>query len=116
MSSWSNSTASSSLAGQGHGQVVAIVGEAGVGKSRLVHEFVHSRHTADWLVLESSSVSYGRATPYLPVIELLKNYFKINAHDSTQSIREKVTGKDFDARPIVAGRHSAGAGSSRCAG
>ncbi len=71
--------------------MVAIVGEAGVGKSRLVHEFVHSRHTADWLVLESSSVSYGRATPYLPVIGLLKNYFKISAHDSTQLIREKVT-------------------------
>ena len=79
------------LAGQGHGQVVAIVGEAGVGKSRLVHEFVHSRHTADWLILESSSVSYGRATPYLPVIGLLKNYFKISAQDSTQLIREKVT-------------------------
>jgi class 3 adenylate cyclase/tetratricopeptide (TPR) repeat protein len=78
------------LAGQGHGHVVAIVGEAGVGKSRLVHEFVHSRHTADWLILESSSVSYGRATPYLPVIGLLKNYFKISAQDSTQLIRKKV--------------------------
>jgi len=78
------------LAGQGHGQVVAIVGETGVGKSRLVHEFVHSRHTADWLILESSSVSYGRATPYLPVIGLLKNYFKISAQDSTQLIRKKV--------------------------
>jgi class 3 adenylate cyclase/tetratricopeptide (TPR) repeat protein len=79
------------LAGQGHGHVVAIVGEAGVGKSRLVHEFVHSRHTADWVVLESNSVSYGRATPYLPVIGLVQNYFKINAHDSTRLIREKVT-------------------------
>ena len=78
------------LADQGHGQVVAIVGEAGVGKSRLVHEFVHSRNTADWLILESGSVSYGRATPYLPVIGLLKNYFKINAQDSTQLIRKKV--------------------------
>ena len=95
------------LAGQGHGQVVAIVGEAGVGKSRLVHEFVHSQHTADWLVLESSSVSYGHATPYLPVIELLKDYFKINVHDSTQSIREKVTEQDFGARPLAAGRDSA---------
>jgi tetratricopeptide (TPR) repeat protein len=81
------------LAGQGHGQVVAIVGEAGVGKSRLVHEFVHSHHTADWLVLESNSVSYGRATPYLPVIELLRHYFQISVHDSARSIREKVTGK-----------------------
>ena len=81
------------LAGQGHGQVVAIVGEAGVGKSRLVREFVHSQHTADWLVLESKSASYGHATPYLPVIELLRDYFKINVHDSTQSIRERVTGR-----------------------
>ena len=104
------------LAGQGHGQVVAIVGEAGVGKSRLVREFVHSHHTADWLVLESNSVSYGRATPYLPVIELLRHYFKISVHDSTQSIREKVTGQDFGARPVVAGRDSAIAGSSRFAG
>jgi class 3 adenylate cyclase/tetratricopeptide (TPR) repeat protein len=81
------------LAGQGHGQVVAIVGEAGVGKSRLVHEFVHSCHAADWLVLESSSASFGRPTPYLPVIGLLRDYFKINANDSTRLIQEKVTGK-----------------------
>jgi class 3 adenylate cyclase/tetratricopeptide (TPR) repeat protein len=81
------------LAGRGLGQVVAIVGEAGVGKSRLVHEFVHSPHTAEWLVLESRSAPYGRAMPYLPVIELLRDYFKINADDSTRSIREKVTEK-----------------------
>jgi class 3 adenylate cyclase/tetratricopeptide (TPR) repeat protein len=81
------------IAGQGHGQVVGIVGEAGVGKSRLVREFLHSQHTAGWLVMESKSASYGHATPYLPVIELLKDYFKINVHDSTQSIRETVTGR-----------------------
>src|SRR5262249_8270622 len=66
------------LAAQGCCQIVAIVGEAGVGKSRLVREFLHSQHTADWLMLESKSASYGQATPYLPVIELLKDYFKIN--------------------------------------
>src|SRR6516165_1243538 len=81
------------LAVRGQGQVVALVGEAGVGKSRLIHEFVHSDHTAGWLVLESNSASYGRATPYLPIIELLKHYFQINVHDSTRSIRERVTGK-----------------------
>ena len=58
----------------GHGQVVALVGEAGVGKSRLVYEFVHSHRTQGWLVLESASVSYGKATPYFPVIDLLKRY------------------------------------------
>jgi class 3 adenylate cyclase/tetratricopeptide (TPR) repeat protein len=79
------------LARNGRGQVTAIVGEPGVGKSRLVQEFVHSHHMAGWLVLESNSASYGRATPYLPIIELLRNYFRISAHDSTQLIREKVT-------------------------
>jgi class 3 adenylate cyclase len=44
----------------GHGQVVAMVGEAGVGKSRLLYEFGHSHHTQEWLVLESASVSYGK--------------------------------------------------------
>jgi class 3 adenylate cyclase len=63
-------------AGTSHGQVVAIVGEPGVGKSRLVYELVHSHRTHGWLVLESSSVSYGRATPYLPVADLLTAPFK----------------------------------------
>ena len=81
------------LAGQALGQVVAIIGEAGVGKSRLMHEFIHSDQTAGWLVLETSSVSYGRATPYLPVIELLRHYFQINVHDSKQLVGEKVTAK-----------------------
>jgi predicted ATPase/class 3 adenylate cyclase len=78
------------LAGHGLGQVVAIVGEAGVGKSRLVREFVRSQNTADWLILESKSASYGHATPYLSIIELFRDYFKISIHDSTQSIRERV--------------------------
>ena len=59
-------------AGAGHGQVVAVVGEAGVGKSRLVYELSHSHRTQGWLVLESASVSYGKATPYFPVIDLLQ--------------------------------------------
>ena len=59
-------------AAAGHGQVVALVGEAGVGKSRLAYEFVHAHPTQGWLVLESASVSYGKATPYFPVIDLLK--------------------------------------------
>jgi len=61
----------------GHGQVVAAVGEAGVGKSRLFYEFTHSHRTQDWLILESGSASYGKATAYLPIIDLLKEYFRI---------------------------------------
>jgi len=90
-------------AGEGRGQVAAVVGEPGVGKSRLVHELVHSPQAADWLVLESRSASYGQATPYLPLIELLKNYFKIDARDSTRSIREKVTGKIVTLDPALQG-------------
>jgi len=79
--------------GSGHGQVVAVVGEAGVGKSRLYWEFTHSHRTEGWLVLESGSVSYGKATAYLPVIDLLRGYFQIDAADDARRIREKVTGK-----------------------
>ena len=77
----------------GRGQVVALVGEPGVGKSRLFWEFTHSRRTVDWLILESGSVSYGKATPYLPLIDLLKAYFKITDRDDQREIPEKVTGK-----------------------
>src|SRR5215813_9674153 len=79
-------------AGAGHGQVVALVGEAGVGKSRLVYECVHSHHTQGWLVLESASVSYGKATPYFPLIDLLKRYGHVEEHDDARTIRAKVTG------------------------
>jgi len=81
------------LAQDGHGQLVAVVGEPGVGKSRLVYEFTHSHRTQDWLILEASSVSYGKATGYLPVIDLLKAYFKVHDRETHREIREKVTGK-----------------------
>jgi len=77
----------------GHGQVVAVVGEPGVGKSRLYWEFTHSHRVDGWLILESGSVSYGKATAYLPIIDLLKAYFHIEGRDETRTIREKVTGK-----------------------
>src|SRR5207244_13444527 len=79
----------------GHGQVVAIVGEPGVGKSRLFWEFTHSHRTQGWLIVESSSVSYGKATAFLPIIDLLRGYFQIESSDGARKIREKVTGKLF---------------------
>jgi class 3 adenylate cyclase/tetratricopeptide (TPR) repeat protein len=79
--------------GAGHGQLVAIVGEPGVGKSRLFHEFTHSHRLQDWLILVSSSVSYGKASSYLPVIDLLKAYFKVHDREGLREIQEKVTGK-----------------------
>jgi tetratricopeptide (TPR) repeat protein len=80
-------------AAAGHGQIAAVVGEAGVGKSRLLWEFMRSHRTHGWLILESGSVSYGKATPYLPVIELLKAYFKIQDRDGRREIQERVAGK-----------------------
>ena len=89
----------------GHGQVVAIVGEPGVGKSRLVWELAHSHRTADWVVLESSSVSYGKATTFLPVIDLLRAYFGVEDRDDPRRVREKLIGKllalDEALRPSV---------------
>src|SRR5262249_7547781 len=93
-------------AGVGHGQAAALMGEPGVGKSRLVWELTHSHRTADWTVLEASSVSYGQATAWLPVIDLLKSYCRIEARDDVRVIREKVAGKvlmlDRALEPILA--------------
>ena len=80
-------------AGRGSGQVVAVVGEPGVGKSRLYYEFVRSHRTAEWLVLESGSVSHGKATAYLPLIDLFRRYFEIEGTDDPRRMRERVTGK-----------------------
>jgi class 3 adenylate cyclase/tetratricopeptide (TPR) repeat protein len=80
-------------AGAGHGQVVALVGEAGVGKSRLVYELTHSHHLQGWRVLESAAVSYGKATPYFPVIDLLKRYSHVQDDDDVRAMRAKVTGQ-----------------------
>jgi class 3 adenylate cyclase/tetratricopeptide (TPR) repeat protein len=80
-------------AAAGRGQVVAIVGEAGVGKSRLTYEFTHSHRAQDWLILEASSVSYAKATSYGPVIDLLKGYFKIGDRDDHREMRAKVLGR-----------------------
>jgi tetratricopeptide (TPR) repeat protein len=77
----------------GHGQIAALVGEPGVGKSRLVWEFTHSHRAQGWLVLESGSVSYGKASAYRPVIDLLKAYFQVEDRDDARRVHEKVTGK-----------------------
>jgi class 3 adenylate cyclase/tetratricopeptide (TPR) repeat protein len=77
----------------GHGQILAVVGEPGVGKSRLIQEFIHSGHTNTWRILEARAVSYGAATSYLPVTEFLKGYFQLATSDEPLAIREKVTSK-----------------------
>jgi class 3 adenylate cyclase/tetratricopeptide (TPR) repeat protein len=89
------------LARDGHGQVAALVAEAGVGKSRLVYEFTHSRRLEGWLVLECSAVSYGKAMSYLPVVNLLKSYFEIQDQDNLQAIGDKVAGKLLTLDPAL---------------
>src|SRR5262245_7718066 len=77
---------------RGQGQIVAAVGEPGVGKSRLCYEFkLHCQRHG--LVLETFSVSHGKAYPYLPLIELLKHYFVLTPQDDDRRRREQITGK-----------------------
>ena len=77
----------------GHGQVVALVGEAGVGKSRIFLEFARSPDMQGWLMLQGGSVSYGKATSYLPLIELLNGYFEIQGRDNEHQVRERIARK-----------------------
>jgi class 3 adenylate cyclase/tetratricopeptide (TPR) repeat protein len=81
------------LAEAGHGQVVAVVGEAGVGKSRLFYEFTRSDRMGGWLVIETSSASYAKSGTYRPLIHLLKAYLGIQGLDDLRQAREKLVGK-----------------------
>ena len=76
----------------GYGQIVGVMGEPGLGKSRLFYEFKLTSQSG-CLVLEAFSVSHGKASPYLPLIELLKDYFQIIPTDDERTRREKVAGK-----------------------
>jgi class 3 adenylate cyclase/tetratricopeptide (TPR) repeat protein len=80
------------LAHQGHGQIVAAMAEPGVGKSRLYFEFKATSQSG-WMVLETFSISHGKASAYLPVLDLLYGYFKIVSGDDERSRRERVAGR-----------------------
>ena len=80
------------LARAGHGQIVAAMAEAGAGKSRLLFEFKAVTQSG-WMVLETFSVSHGKAAAYLPVLDLLHGYFKIAGEDDARTRREKVGGR-----------------------
>ena len=90
---------------EGRGQVVGMVGEPGVGKSRLCYEFTRAHVAHGWLRLEASAASYDKGTPYLPVIDLLKAYFQLEASDDLQTRHAKVADKllmlDTTLRPIL---------------
>ncbi len=90
----------------GRGQVVALVGEAGVGKSRLAWELTCSHRSRDWLVLEGSAASHGKTTTWLPLIDLLRPYFRVEEGDDARTVREKLIGRllalDEALRPTLA--------------
>ena len=88
------------LAKDGRGQLVAVMAEPGVGKSRLFYEF-KMRVQLGWMVLEAFSISHGKASPYLPVIELLHGYFGIDANDDGRKRREKVNGRIVTLDPAL---------------
>jgi predicted ATPase len=80
------------LARAGGGQIVAAMAEAGIGKSRLFYEF-KVRYRSGWMVLEALSVSHGKASAHLPLIDLLHSYVGIELSDDSRKRREKVAGK-----------------------
>jgi class 3 adenylate cyclase len=77
----------------GRGQLVAVVGEPGVGKSRLFYEFTRAERMPGWRILKTGAASYGKGTAYRPVIDLLRTYFEIHDRGDPQEGREAITGK-----------------------
>jgi class 3 adenylate cyclase len=93
------------LAATGQGQMVALIGDPGVGKSRMLYEFTRSARMRPWLVLEGTSVSSGMASSWAPVVDVLKNYFAIAPGDDPRRSAERVLGKllmlDEALRPVL---------------
>jgi adenylate cyclase len=77
-------------AARGEGYAVGLVAEAGVGKSRLCFEFAECCRARGVVVLEGRALAHSRATPYVPVIDIVRSYCKVTADDTPQRAREKV--------------------------
>jgi class 3 adenylate cyclase/tetratricopeptide (TPR) repeat protein/ribosomal protein L40E len=75
----------------GNGQVVSVVGEAGVGKSRLLFEFTNLLPQDDFVYLEGRCLHYGDSMSYLPVLDILKSYYGIKDDDRETAIKKKLT-------------------------
>src|SRR6266576_2881379 len=78
---------------KGDGRVVGIVGEAGIGKSRLCFEFAESCRRQGIRVYEARVLAHGRATPFQPVLELLRDYFGIKAAEPADEARRRVVAR-----------------------
>lgn len=84
---------------EGRAQVLGVVGEAGVGKSRLCDEFARSCVARGLSVRHTSGVSHARDVPLLPILALLRDYFTITAADDSAQAREKVSRRLLDLDP-----------------
>jgi class 3 adenylate cyclase/tetratricopeptide (TPR) repeat protein len=78
---------------EGNAQVVGVVGEAGVGKSRLCSEFLERCRSKGLTTFETSGVSHGKAVPFLPMLRLFRAFFGIRDEDSDATSREKIAGR-----------------------
>lgn len=88
-------------ANAGAGQVVAMSGEAGIGKSRLIWEFVHSDHTEGWTVLQSACSAHDKSHPYAPIIGLLRDYFGLANLDGPSGVSTKINTKLEELDPSL---------------
>lgn len=79
-------------AGAGRGRIVALVGEAGVGKSRLVHELTAAVRSS-WLVLEACATAHGTSQPFRALVDLLERHCAVAPHDDAAVRREKVAAR-----------------------
>jgi adenylate cyclase len=78
---------------QGNGQVIGVVGEAGVGKSRLCYEFIQGCRARGLMVNEAHGVAHGKAIPFLTVLEFFRGYFGITEQDGDEMARDKIAGR-----------------------
>src|SRR5438270_13574331 len=75
---------------KGEGRVVGVVGEAGIGKSRLCFEFAESCRQKGIRVYEARVLAHGKATPFQPVLELLRDYFGLRVKEAADDSRRRV--------------------------
>ena len=80
-------------ASEGHGQVVGIEVKPGVGKSRLVCQFRESLRAEEYTLIEGGCVHFGDAIPYLPILDMLKDYFDIKEDEAEATIKQKISDK-----------------------
>ena len=88
--------------GTGSGRLVALVGEAGVGKSRTIREFVEGPWVEGAIVLEGRPLAYRKTPSWFPVVDALRRYFQVDRLDEGPTIREKITGKVLELNRALA--------------